>query len=354
MAINILLTAPPLKVGDTDVQGGTDGFLLSISGGKLSEIDPSSLGGGNPAGNIGEIQFNLDDIDFGADSNLFWDNVGKRLSIGGNPDTDTRMTIKGESTDSSTFAVKIHNSTGTNNSLVVRNDGFVGVNTDIPPTNAVLGATQNLLGIQIGSTINDGFRVTERGIGLRRDINGTTWHDLQNQNNSSSSAVIIRLSNNITQSSALIGKTGNSYTPNQLGGEPQSLVFFNKASNNNRIKHSILSTDAISNSYFDWLAGSTGGGALPSDNSASGMDLTASIMRLVGNGNLLIGTTTDVASSILTIQSTEKGVLIPRMTDTQRDAIVSPAEGLIIYNLTTNKINFHNGSSWRAVDDSAV
>ena len=33
-----------------------------------------------PAGVSGEIQFN--NIDFGSDSNLFWDNVNKRLGIG--------------------------------------------------------------------------------------------------------------------------------------------------------------------------------------------------------------------------------------------------------------------------------
>ena len=42
------------------------------------------------------------------------------------------------------------------------------------------------------------------------------------------------------------------------------------------------------------------------------------------------------------------------MTDTQRDDITSPATGLTIYNTTTDKLNFFNGTNWRAVDDSAV
>jgi len=48
-------------------------------------------------------------------------------------------------------------------------------------------------------------------------------------------------------------------------------------------------------------------------------------------GNFLINTTTDIASSILTIQSTTKGFLPPRMTNAQRLAIASPAVGLIVY-----------------------
>jgi len=44
-----------------------------------------------------------------------------------------------------------------------------------------------------------------------------------------------------------------------------------------------------------------------------------------------IGTTTPHASAKLEVASTDKGVLIPRMTESQRDAIVSPANGLLIY-----------------------
>lgn len=52
------------------------------------------------------------------------------------------------------------------------------------------------------------------------------------------------------------------------------------------------------------------------------------------------------ASSILELRTTTKGLLIPRMTGAERDAIVSPATGLAIYNTSTNKFNFYNGSSW--------
>jgi hypothetical protein len=54
-------------------------------------------------------------------------------------------------------------------------------------------------------------------------------------------------------------------------------------------------------------------------------------MRIFNTGNVGIGTTTDVASSILTLASTTKGFLPPRMTSAQRTAIASPATGLIVY-----------------------
>jgi hypothetical protein len=53
--------------------------------------------------------------------------------------------------------------------------------------------------------------------------------------------------------------------------------------------------------------------------------------RIFTTGNFGIGTNSDVASSILTLASTTKGFLPPRMTNAQRLAIASPAVGLMVY-----------------------
>lgn len=52
------------------------------------------------------------------------------------------------------------------------------------------------------------------------------------------------------------------------------------------------------------------------------------------------------ANAILDVQSTTKAFMPPRMTQTQRDAIPSPQEGMMIYNLTTHGINVYNGTTW--------
>jgi hypothetical protein len=64
-----------------------------------------------------------------------------------------------------------------------------------------------------------------------------------------------------------------------------------------------------------------------------------------------IGTTTPVASSQLEISSTSKGILIPRMTNSQRQLIATPATGLLIYQTDTNfseQPGFYqyNGANW--------
>lgn len=54
-----------------------------------------------------------------------------------------------------------------------------------------------------------------------------------------------------------------------------------------------------------------------------------------------IGTTSPDASSILDISSTDQGVLVPRLTTAQINAIVNPANGLLVYNTDFNEFQFN-------------
>jgi hypothetical protein len=71
------------------------------------------------------------------------------------------------------------------------------------------------------------------------------------------------------------------------------------------------------------------------------------------NAQVGIGTTNPEVSSILDIQSTNKGFLLPRLTTAQRDAISLPATGLLIYNTTTSIFNFYN-SGWKDFNTGLV
>ncbi len=59
-----------------------------------------------------------------------------------------------------------------------------------------------------------------------------------------------------------------------------------------------------------------------------------------------IGTATPDASAKVDITSTTQGLLPPRMTTAQRDAISSPATGLVIFNTTTNGLEFKSSTGW--------
>ena len=59
-----------------------------------------------------------------------------------------------------------------------------------------------------------------------------------------------------------------------------------------------------------------------------------------------IGTTSPNASAKLDITSTTQGLLPPRMTATQRNAISTPAAGLMIWNSSLNQLEVFDGSLW--------
>lgn len=64
---------------------------------------------------------------------------------------------------------------------------------------------------------------------------------------------------------------------------------------------------------------------------------------------LIIGGEDTGDDAIVDIQSTTQGLAVPSMTTTQRDAIPSPRDGLLIYNSTTDALNVRAGGAWLAV-----
>ncbi|MBK7096565.1 MAG: hypothetical protein IPH57_16450 [Saprospiraceae bacterium] len=74
--------------------------------------------------------------------------------------------------------------------------------------------------------------------------------------------------------------------------------------------------------YFTFFASSQGNVGINNDNSAPD------------------------ASAMLDVKSTTKGILIPRMTTTERIAVVSPATGLLVYDVTTGSFWYYTSSAW--------
>lgn len=59
-----------------------------------------------------------------------------------------------------------------------------------------------------------------------------------------------------------------------------------------------------------------------------------------------IGTNTPDNSAILEMQSTNKGILFPRLTSVQRLAINTPSSGLYVYDTNTKSLWYYNGTLW--------
>lgn len=62
------------------------------------------------------------------------------------------------------------------------------------------------------------------------------------------------------------------------------------------------------------------------------------------SGNVGIGTASPAGA--LDVVSTTGALIPPRMTTAQRDALASPQDGSVVYNTTTNKVNFRENASW--------
>ncbi|HWB62529.1 MAG TPA: collagen-like protein [Chitinophagales bacterium] len=71
-------------------------------------------------------------------------------------------------------------------------------------------------------------------------------------------------------------------------------------------------------------------------------------LSVSAQNNVGIGTPTPDASAIVEMQSTAKGMLIPRMTTAERTAIASPANALMVFDTDQNCFYFYSsaGSQW--------
>jgi hypothetical protein len=128
--INTINGASILGPGNTQLQ------VPLVSAVNIKTVNGNSLlgsgdlvisgGGGTPAGSTGQVQFNNAGA-FGADADLFWDNINKRAGFGISTGLGARLSVKGTGTTSATFSVNVTNGAGTPvQTFYVRDDGQIG------------------------------------------------------------------------------------------------------------------------------------------------------------------------------------------------------------------------------------
>jgi hypothetical protein len=69
------------------------------------------------------------------------------------------------------------------------------------------------------------------------------------------------------------------------------------------------------------------------------------------NNSVGIGTLTPDKSAILEIYSSNKGLLIPRLTSTDVAALNNPVNGLLVYNKTVNCFWYYQSNAWKSLCD---
>jgi hypothetical protein len=78
-------------------------------------------------------------------------------------------------------------------------------------------------------------------------------------------------------------------------------------------------------------------------------DGLSGIRTLWVNGSVGVGVLGNNASARLQVESTTQGFLPPRMTTTQKNAIATPAAGLVVYDSTLGKLCVRTASAWETI-----
>jgi hypothetical protein len=280
-----------------------------------------------------------------------WNNTDNRLILGteSSADTNSRLVVIGKGTGTNTtFAV--HNSTGTNNALVVLDNSFVGMGIAAPAsrlhivgtvnsevnlrisnasgTNGAIafGSTGSTARLQMGST--NGFNCfisvpthangeAETAFGIANNYTSTNF--------SSFPGILINPSRTFQSlSNRIVFQT----TGGAANGTPRGFDF--------ALNHTLNQSQHHQEEQYRFftLQSSTVTKRFVIKTTPTLGDSTTIPMHEFVNSRLGI---TDGAintadnSALLKLESVTRGFLPPRMTGAQAEAIATPAEGLMVY-----------------------
>jgi hypothetical protein len=282
---NSLLGAGDVAVQETLVSGTNIKTLNSVS----------LLGSGNivlaatPSGVAGAIQFS-DGSAFASDAtNLFWDDTNNRLGIGTNA-PNASATINGNETWAQGFTSNLRLN-GASPSLQLKTSSGTG---------GFMIAHSGTFTYFASSTDS-----TFGAIAFKGNLDGNNWSFGNGVAGNLGATVGIKGSGSTSATTSLL-------VQNSAGTQALKVL------DDSRV---VLGS---SNDFTVY----------------SGSAITQRFAMSVGTTSL------PVASAALEVVSTTKGFLPPRMTTTERNAIASPAAGLVLYDSTTNKLQCYNGSTW--------
>jgi hypothetical protein len=262
------------------------------------------------SGTVGRVLFQGTGNVLQQSGNLFWDDTNLRLGINGTPTSPLEifynptgisntigLTLNSGSTGSTLKAIRF--TAGTFGEL-----GTFGVNTGSGefrwatsasyfPTIYSNGAER----LRIATTGNVLINTTTDA-GFKLDVNGTA-----------------RVQNTLTVSAGGAVITGQVQAN---GGLKTTVVLNNTFNTNSNSKTIFQSSDALGEARFY-------------------QSVCAGYVATINT------------SAVLQAESTTQGFLPPRMTTTQRNAIASPAAGLVVYDNTLNKLCVRTASAWETI-----
>ena len=227
--------------------------------------------------------------------------------------------------------------TATYNLVLQPLGGNVGIGTSSPGAKLEIGSL-GVFRMQTGSTV---FNVTPTA--------GATDTLVWNTSNSASafawntnSTERARIASNgdLTLKTGGSTNTTHAFVFNESGGEIQLM----NASGTADVLFDSVAGAARYLSYNGSMQVGTIGAHSLSFNTTNTARIT-----ITASGDVGIGTASPSASAILDAQSTTKGVRMPNMTTTQKNAIASPAAGLMVFDTTLAKLCVYSGVAWQTI-----
>jgi hypothetical protein len=283
-----------------------------VSGTNIKTINSTSLLGSgditisaNPSGVSGAIQFSNGSAFASDATNLFWDDTNNRLGVGTNAPTQALEIAGGSILLSNAQSLKFKNTAGTAFDVL-----------RLFSDNAVYLDSPGDVTIRPGAGIGTIFAKSSGNIGFGESAPSARVHIKGSGSTSATTSLLVQNS----AGSQLLKVADNGETT--IG----NVIIFGGATKSN----------VLQSQYFNTFT-----------NSFSVMEANAATGNARFYQFISVGKTTDpVASAALEVVSTSKGFLPPRMTTTEKNAIASPATGLVLYDSTTNKLQCYNGSTW--------
>jgi hypothetical protein len=133
--------------------------------------------------------------------------------------------------------------------------------------------------------------------------------------------------------------TGASTFGGNLGAANQRVANFRNSGGNGYIELQSSGAGAVAL----WTASGNEFGIY--QNATAGT-IGTSVFYINSSGNVGVNTFSINASAKLQVESTTQGFLPPRMTTTQKNAIATPAAGLMVYDTTLNQMSYYNATTW--------
>ena len=208
--------------------------------------------------------------------------------------------------------------------------------------NVIIGASTPLA----GNFTNLAYTGTLTGNGGVINIgSGQIYKDASGNLGIGTSSPVGRLNIAAADTSNVIGSAGASLniTNTDIGALGRTVNLNFTVGNGNLTDRRLAGISAIYTSFGTTTAGAL---AFATDNGSGSF---AERARIDSSGNFGIGTSSPSASAILDAQSTTKGVRMPNMTTTQKNAISSPAAGLMVFDTTLAKLCVYTGAVWETI-----